>query len=72
MKKIAICFSGGIRYFDSCIASIIKNFIEPMKDNENQVDIFFYLTYINKLDENLDNNFKMVSSKFDKFKLLEH
>lgn len=71
MKKIAICFSGGIRYFDSCIATIIKNFVDPMRENENQVDIFFYLTYINELDKNLDNNFKMVPSKFDRFKLLK-
>ena len=70
MKKIALCFSGGIRHIHSSLPSIIRYFINPMKQNNNQVDIFLYLTYIDKLDPNIDVNFKMIESIYDKDKLL--
>ncbi len=70
MKKIAICFSGGIRNFDTCIPSIMKNFINPLKQDGNIVDIFLYLTYINEIDNKIDVKFKMVKSNYNQEKLL--
>lgn len=68
MKRLALCFSGGIRHFDSCIPSLIKYLINPLKQNY-KVDIFLYLTYINQTD-NIDVDFKMVKSNFNKDKLI--
>ena len=70
MKNIALCFSGGIRYFDSCFPSIYKYFINPLKQ-ENNVDIFLHLTYINKLDDNIKVKFKMIKSTYHLETLLE-
>lgn len=71
MKNIALCFSGGIRYFNSCFPSIYKYFIHPLIQKNNNVDIFLHLTYIDKIDENIKVKFKMIKSTFDLKILLE-
>jgi len=48
----------------------MKYIIKPMESNNINVDIFLYLTYINKLDENIKVKFKMIPSKFNKNNLL--
>lgn len=70
MKKIAVCFSGAIRNIHSSLPSIIKYFINPMKQNNVQVDIFLYLTYINKIDQDIKVKFKMVPSNYNQDRLL--
>ena len=65
--RIAICFSGAIRSFHTCMPSIKKYFISSLEKN-NQVDIFLHLwdlneDTVNKL--NLDIDFKMRPSRYD-------
>lgn len=69
--KIALCFSGGIRYIRSTLPSLFKYFINPLKENNNEVDIFLNLTYINEIDDEIKNKFKMVKSEYVEKELLE-
>ena len=69
--KIALCFSGGIRYLRSTLPSIFKYFINPLKENNNEVDIFLNLTYINEMDNKIKNKFKMVRSEFLENELID-
>jgi hypothetical protein len=69
MKKIALCFSGGIRNSESSIPSIYKYIINNLK-KKYEVDTFFYLTYISDLN-NIEQKFKMRKSSFNKDKLLK-
>ena len=69
--KIALCFSGGIRYLRSTLPSIFKYFINPLKENNNEVDIFLNLTYINEIDNKIKNKFKMVRSEFLENELID-
>jgi len=58
--KIALCFSGAIRSFNTCIPSLYNYFINSF----DEVDIFLYLVYINDSNK-IDNNFKMRNSNSD-------
>lgn len=69
MKRIALCFSGGIRNSETSIPSIYKYVINNLKKKYN-VDIFLYLTYINDLN-NIEQKFKMRKSSFNQDKLLK-
>jgi hypothetical protein len=56
-KKIAICFSGAIRAFNTCFPSVYLHFLQNFK-----ADIFVHMWHIKKVDANLDVSFKMRSS----------
>ena len=70
--RIAICFSGAIRSFHTCIPSIMRYLIEPMKDNDkNQVDIFLHMWDVNSSEiKNLNIDFKMRGSHYNKFEFM--
>ena len=68
MKRIAICFSGAIRSFNSCIPSIYRYFINSFNDYE--IDIFLYMVHIKDVDDNMDIHFKMRKSNSDIKKIL--
>jgi len=58
--KTAICFSGAIRSFNTCIPSIMKYLIEPVKQYTGEdPDIFVHMWNISEIDPNLDVNFKL-------------
>ena len=59
-KKIAICFSGAIRAFDTCFPSVYLHFLKNLN-----ADIFVHMWHIKELDEKLDVSFKMRSSGED-------
>lgn len=56
-KKIAICFSGAIRAFNTCFPSVYLHFLQNFK-----ADIFVHMWHIKEVDKKLDVSFKMRSS----------
>ena len=63
--KVALCFSGAIRSFNTCIPSIYRYFINPLKEQNIEVDIFVYMVYLNDIDKEMDINFKMRKTNID-------
>lgn len=58
--KTAICFSGAIRSFNTCIPSIMKYLIEPVKQyTGEEPDIFVHMWNITEIDPKLDVKFKI-------------
>jgi len=70
MPKIAICFSGGIRDLHVTLPSIKMNFIDSLKNSDNEVDIFMYLTYLRDAS-NIENKFKFRESCYNENLLIE-
>ena len=56
-KKIAICFSGAIRSFETCIPTIQKYIL-----NNLNADIFIHMWIINDIDKTLNTTFKLRKS----------
>ena len=69
MKKVALCFSGMFRNFETCIPSTMLNFINIWKEQNYKVDIFLYMYYIDDID-NIKCKFKMKKYKINKQKIL--
>lgn len=42
-KRIALCFSGHLRYFNQCSDLLFSNFIQPLQDKGFHVDVFAHL-----------------------------
>lgn len=66
--KVALCFSGAIRSFDTCIPSIKRYFINPLLEKGYEVDIFIYMVYLKEIDSSMNVTFKMrkTNSSIDK------
>jgi len=61
--KIAICFSGAIRSFDTCIYSTMRNLINELNKDGREVDIFMHLWNYKEEDNEMENKFKWRKNK---------
>jgi len=59
-KKIAICFSGAIRSFETCIPTIQKYMLNNLKP-----DIFIHMWIIKNIDKSLNTTFKIRKSNIE-------
>lgn len=64
--NVAICFSGAIRSFDSCITATYLHFLSQFN-----ADIFLHMWEIDEIDSDLDVTFKMRRSNADKERILD-